>query len=248
GHPEDTLRTRSPLIDRSMESAYYGPDSHSSFESLKETAVEQLQAAAEAVKSRPAVALGIAGAAGFLIAGGILGARRRQASESKPSELYSRSTESLSQNLAQISGAIRAMLEKAEQPTSDAIEGTKDAAHAARLELEEFADSVQHSIGRASEDIKRYAEEGVRAARDSASRHPIATGCALAGLALAVGAMTTRESSGSNGRSGATRRNGRVRPYEERTRDELYERARELNIEGRSQMSKEELIEALRNA
>ncbi len=35
-------------------------------------------------------------------------------------------------------------------------------------------------------------------------------------------------------------------PYEEWTKDELYERAQELDIDGRSQMSKRELIAALR--
>lgn len=35
-------------------------------------------------------------------------------------------------------------------------------------------------------------------------------------------------------------------PYEERTRDELYAKAREVGIEGRSKMTKEDLIEALR--
>jgi hypothetical protein len=38
------------------------------------------------------------------------------------------------------------------------------------------------------------------------------------------------------------------RPYEERTVEELRERAAELNIEGRSQMSKDELVKALRDA
>ncbi len=36
------------------------------------------------------------------------------------------------------------------------------------------------------------------------------------------------------------------RGYEDRTRDELYNLARERDIEGRSKMSKEELIRALR--
>tara|TARA_R110002020_G_scaffold22460_3_gene75932 strand:+ start:1465 stop:1740 length:276 start_codon:yes stop_codon:yes gene_type:complete len=39
---------------------------------------------------------------------------------------------------------------------------------------------------------------------------------------------------------------GKSPPYEEWTKDELYDRAREIGIEGRSQMSKDELIEALR--
>ncbi|RKF14912.1 Rho termination factor [Roseovarius spongiae] len=35
-------------------------------------------------------------------------------------------------------------------------------------------------------------------------------------------------------------------PYEEWTRDDLYERAQEIGIDGRSDMTKDELIEALR--
>ncbi len=36
------------------------------------------------------------------------------------------------------------------------------------------------------------------------------------------------------------------RPYESRTKEELYEQAKELGIEGRSSMSKSQLITALR--
>ena len=39
---------------------------------------------------------------------------------------------------------------------------------------------------------------------------------------------------------------GHAPSYEEWTRDDLYERARELDVEGRSDMTKDELIEALR--
>ncbi len=47
-------------------------------------------------------------------------------------------------------------------------------------------------------------------------------------------------------RGQAGSRGGSSPPYEEWTRDELYERARELDIDGRSEMSKDELIAALR--
>ena len=36
-------------------------------------------------------------------------------------------------------------------------------------------------------------------------------------------------------------------PYEERTKEALYQKAKEIGIEGRSKMDKEELIYALRN-
>ena len=45
----------------------------------------------------------------------------------------------------------------------------------------------------------------------------------------------------------AGEKGGKAEPYEERTKEELYERAKELDIEGRSEMTKEELIEALRS-
>jgi Rho termination factor-like protein len=51
----------------------------------------------------------------------------------------------------------------------------------------------------------------------------------------------------NEGRSEIGRRGGRSEPYEEWTVEELRERAAEIGIEGRSEMTKDELIEALRN-
>ena len=45
----------------------------------------------------------------------------------------------------------------------------------------------------------------------------------------------------------AGERGGHAQPYEEWTKDELYERAQEIGIDGRSDMDKDELISALRN-
>ena len=44
-----------------------------------------------------------------------------------------------------------------------------------------------------------------------------------------------------------SQKGGKAKPYEEWTKDELYNRAQELEIEGRSDMTKDELIDALRN-
>lgn len=43
------------------------------------------------------------------------------------------------------------------------------------------------------------------------------------------------------------KKGGKAKPYEEWTKDELYEQAKNVDIEGRSKMGKSELIHALRN-
>lgn len=44
-----------------------------------------------------------------------------------------------------------------------------------------------------------------------------------------------------------SRKGGEAPPYEEWSKDDLYERARELSIDCRSGMNKDELIDALRS-
>ena len=44
-----------------------------------------------------------------------------------------------------------------------------------------------------------------------------------------------------------SKKGGKSDPYEEWTTEELYERAKDIGIEGRSDMDKSELISALRN-
>lgn len=53
--------------------------------------------------------------------------------------------------------------------------------------------------------------------------------------------------SAGEGRDEVGRRGGEADRYEDRTKDELMQRAREIGIDGRSSMSKSELIDALRN-
>lgn len=47
--------------------------------------------------------------------------------------------------------------------------------------------------------------------------------------------------------SNSGEKGGKAEKYEERTKEELYEQAKKIGIDGRSDMSKDELINALRN-
>lgn len=57
----------------------------------------------------------------------------------------------------------------------------------------------------------------------------------------------TRSALGREGAKAARRGGKPGRAYDERNRTELYEKAKELGIPGRSKMGKSELIRALRN-
>lgn len=66
------------------------------------------------------------------------------------------------------------------------------------------------------------------------------------GMSKEKAARIANESARS-GRSKVGQRGGSAQPYEHWTKDELLARAAEIGIEGRSEMSKDELIDALRN-
>ena len=51
----------------------------------------------------------------------------------------------------------------------------------------------------------------------------------------------------ANDNMAPSEKGGKAPPYEEWTKDDLYDRARELDIDCRSAMSKDELIDALRD-
>ena len=51
----------------------------------------------------------------------------------------------------------------------------------------------------------------------------------------------------ANSKQTPSKDGGKGKKYEARTKEELYQKAKEVGIEGRSKMSKDELIDALRN-
>ena len=66
-----------------------------------------------------------------------------------------------------------------------------------------------------------------------------------------IAARTVNKQRREDGRTPNTRSQGTGnpnKPLEQRTRAELYNRARELDIDGRSKMDKDALVEAIRKA
>lgn len=51
----------------------------------------------------------------------------------------------------------------------------------------------------------------------------------------------------NTGRKTAGKRGGSSQKYEDWSKDDLYDKAKQVGIEGRSKMSKQDLIKALRN-
>jgi len=60
-------------------------------------------------------------------------------------------------------------------------------------------------------------------------------------------AARVSNASANEGRGKVASRGGHGGDYEDRTKEELLDKARNVGIEGRSKMSKSELIDALRN-
>ncbi|MAM61739.1 Rho termination factor [Maritimibacter sp. UBA3975] len=51
----------------------------------------------------------------------------------------------------------------------------------------------------------------------------------------------------ANDQMSPSKKGGKAPPYDEWSKEDLYDRAQELDVDGRSDMTKDELIEALRN-
>jgi hypothetical protein len=66
------------------------------------------------------------------------------------------------------------------------------------------------------------------------------------GMSKEKAARIANANAGSGGNQ-ASRKGGKSSKYEDKTKDELLDKAKQVGIEGRSKMDKGELIDALRN-
>jgi Rho termination factor, N-terminal domain len=67
------------------------------------------------------------------------------------------------------------------------------------------------------------------------------------GMSKNKAARIANANAGSSGGNAASKRGGKSSKYEDKTKDELMQQAKNVGISGRSKMNKGELIDALRN-
>lgn len=133
--------------------------------------------------------------------------------------------------------------------------GARELRDQAGKEFDDLAKRGRELVGaiRGSAAAKQAAGQ-VRAARSRIKGAGTSTGRAARDTATAarragtiVADRTEPQATGTTSQTAtASRRGGAVRPYEQRTVEELRERASQLGIDGYASMTKEELIAALR--
>jgi hypothetical protein len=136
----------------------------------------------------------------------------------------------------------------------DTAAGTIDTAvEAADTTAETFEGTVRERAHQVEAQDRRpdgrtYEERSVEELRERAAELQIEGRSAMSKDELIAALRGHRKSRSAKSQAPAQDRPADRRTYEERSVEELRERARELDIEGRSAMSKDELIVALRQA
>ena len=98
--------------------------------------------------------------------------------------------------------------------------------------------SLMEGVEHHAEEEEREMFPKIRKSSDEETRRQL-------GEALATAKRQLKSGSGTSGRTGSSVRGGTSTGLENLTKDELYKRAQKAGIEGRSDMTKDELIKAL---
>lgn len=141
---------------------------------------------------------------------------------------------------------VKAAGDKARQAAKTAARRTSQAASASASSASEAATKVADKLrgeddGTETSPVKRARTKAADAAEATARKADEAS-------EKVARKAEHKASEQRQDAAGADETPGSGRPYEQWTKAELYQRAQELDIDGRSTMNKDDLIEALRNS
>lgn len=189
-----------------------------------------------------------------VIAGTIVGVVAAAAWKSKQSKSLTRRTlEDARQNIHRVKERIEDVIKNRGGDLKELAEEANEKRERVTSNLAERAESASHDI---LDDVLSGLNElgpelhtvigKTRQLGEAAAKHPLVTTCAVGVLGTVA-----REILKHGTQTYFDSRDDRSRPsrgtaYEKWSKNELYDRARELDISGRSNMTRDELIEALR--
>lgn len=220
-------------------------------------AAEELQAktcdwyskAYEFVEENPvSTAAGVAAGVGVLLGAALIG---RRAFRSEPTTMQAIQAK-MADALCSAAELLDSTKHRAEDLSQEAAEKGAEFRGAAEDKFHVLREQIAKSASQLAQElpggIERASRRGAEAISNAVKERPSAVGLAAAAAIAAFGAVALSKS----GKLTVTRkrpgksRTLRASDFAESTREELYEQARKLGIAGRSAMSKEELVQALK--
>jgi hypothetical protein len=136
--------------------------------------------------------------------------------------------------------------DRAAETIDTAVEAADTTAETLESTVRELAREVEPPKQDRRPDGRTYEERSVEELRERAAELQIEGRSAMSKDELVAALRDHRKSRSAKSQAPSQNRPADRRTYEERSVEELRERARELDIEGRSSMTKDELIAALR--
>ena len=198
----------------------------------------------DVIEENPAAtAAGVASAIGVLVGAGYLG---RKAMRSEPESTLESLHATLNDVLSSGAEAFSAGKKKSKEFSGQAAAAAGEYAHEAHEQLDSVGSWLKQSASKLADELPGAIEHAGKRSLDAVSRaakeQPAMIGTLALASAVALGTFFYAKSADKSPKRGRRR----TMRASDATREELYEKARKLGIEGRSGMSKDELQNAIK--